>query len=325
MPNKLVNVGLHLQKLKIGEAPDLTKPLLEDNVKEPSVVKKATLKHITRIGVELTYAENRALFAVQKLLDDTAFRGNARPVKLSHGNPYKMTGGKPVLNVKISEYLDAYGVRKGRSYRHIQEYSVSGRRSALAALESLANKSFLLSYKRDVYHPKTKGKVLRSEQIETVDHLVDVKRMDRQLVITPSPILSDQHDTYYMILPENLYTGVVEEKQRSLVLFIEYLFYSYEKQRAGDKTSTYLITRHINTVAYAIGLGNLIETRQLKKLRDVLNSYYEFAAKKGYLRKYEIDAKGARYEEVDKLYINAKKMNALRKVQQKSSTPECKV
>jgi hypothetical protein len=326
MPNKLVNVGLHLQWLKFGEAEDPTKPHLGDNVKDDSVVKKARQKHITDIGVKLTYAENRALFAVQKLLDDTGFRGNARPVKLTNGNPYKMTGSRPVLEVKISEYLDAYGVRKGKSYRHIREYSVSGRKSALAALESLAKKSFLLAYTREVYDKKKRGVKSHRALVETVDHLVAVKRLKRQpLVITPSPILFDQYDTYYMILPADLYTGVVVDKQRSLVLFIEYLFYHYEKQRAGDKTSTYLITRHIETIAHAIGLGHLITSRQRGKLRATLSRYYELAVKEGYLRKYEVDAPGAKYALVDKLYINAAKMGRLRQVQEKSSTEESNI
>lgn len=70
----------------------------------------------------------------------------------------------------------------------------------------------------------------------------------------------------------------------------------------------------METIAYEIGLGNLIETRQMKKLRSILNEYYEFARQKGYLRKYEVDANGARHEHVDKLYINASAMAELRKV-----------
>ncbi len=289
MPNKLVNVGLHLQMLKFGSTPDPTKPSLEDNVKDVSVVAKARKYHLIRIGVELSYAENRALFAVQKLLDDTAFRGNARPVKLPHDNPYKMKGSQPVLDIKIADYLDAYGVKKKKTSRQKNEFSPQGRRSALDALESLARKSFLLVYEREVYHKTKKGEILRKELIETVDRLIVLKQADGRLVITPAPILFDQHDTYYMILPEDLYTGIVEEKQRSKVLFIEYLFYHHEKQRSSGGNKKYLITRQMETIGYAIGLGNLIETRQPKKLRSILNKYYEFARQQGYLRKYEVD------------------------------------
>ena len=314
MPNNLVNVGLHLQKLKFGSTPDPTKPSLEDNVKDVSVVAKARKHHLIRIGVELSYAENRALFAVQKLLDDTAFRGNARQVKLPHDNSYKMKGSQPVLDIKIAEYLDAYGVKKTKTSRHKNEFSAQGRRSALDALKSLASKSFLIVYEREVYAKNEPGKVLRKELIETVDRLIDLKQAAGRLVIIPSPILSDQHDTYYMILPADLYTGIVEEKQRSKVLFIEYLFYHHEKQRSSGINKKYLITRQMKTIGYAIGLGNLIETRQTKKLRSILNEYYGFAQQKGCLRKYEVDAEGARYERVDKLYINATTMSELRKV-----------
>ena len=225
-----------------------------------------------------------------------------------------MKGDQPVLDIKIADYLDAYGVKKKKTSRHKNEFSAKGRRSALNALKSLSSKSFLLVYEREVYAKKEPGKVLRIELIETVDRLINVKRQNGRLTIIPSPILSDQHDTYYMILPKDLYTGVVEEKQRSKVLFIEYLFYHHEKQRSSGGNQKYLITRQMETIGYAIGLGNLIETRQTKKLRSILNKYYEFARQKGYLRKYEIDAEGARYERVDKLYINAATMSALRKV-----------
>lgn len=314
MPNKLVRVGLHLQMLKFGPVYDPTKPTLDDNVKDIAVISKARQRHITHIGIELSYAENRALFAVQRLLDDTAFRGNTRPVKLSHGNPYKMKGNQPVLEVKIPEYLDAYGVKKKKSSRQKQEFSAKGRTSALAALESLAKKSFLLVYQRDVYDPKKQGRVLRSELIETVDKLFELKKANGRLTITPSPIMFDQEDTYYMILPADLYTAVVMDKQRSMLLFIEYLFYHYEKNRVGGGIKKYEFTRQMETIAEEIGLGNLISSRQWSKIRSILNEYYEFAKQKGYLIKYEIDVPGARYANVDKLQIKVSTMNTLRKV-----------
>ncbi|MCX6135904.1 MAG: hypothetical protein NTV54_00185 [Ignavibacteriales bacterium] len=314
MPNKLVNVGLHLQMLKFGSAPDPTKPTLEDNVKSAATITLARKQHLTEVGIELSYAENRALFAVQRLLDDTQFRGNARPKKAPHGNPYHIKGDIPVLEVKIVDYLSAYGVKKTKSARGKQEFSAQGRRSALAALKSLAGKRNILVYARNVYDPKREGEVLRADLIETVDTLMEITEGGGRLRIVPSPILFDQHDTYYMILPADLYAAVVKEKQRSRVLFIEYLFYHYEKQRSAGKTSKYLITRQMETIAYEIGLGNLIETRQMKKLRSILNEYYEFARQKGYLRKYEVNANGARHEHVDKLYINASAMSELRKV-----------
>ena len=314
MPNKTVNVGLHLEILKFGSAPDPTKPTLEDNVKGSAIVASARKNYITRVGVDLSYAENRALFAVQKLLDETGYRGNTRPLKLPHGNPYHSKESVPILNIKIAEYLAAYGVRKTRTARGKNEYSAQGRRSALAALESLAKKKCLLVYKREQYHESQKGRKDSTDLIEVVDNLITVKKAGGQLMIELSPILSDQHDTYYMSVPADLYTEVLTDRQKSKVLFIEYLFYHHEMQRRPGGTSAYLVTRQMETIAYAIGLGSLIETRQTKKLRAVLKEYYESAKQQGYLRKYEVDVKGARYETVDKLYINASTMAKLRKV-----------
>jgi hypothetical protein len=116
-----------------------------------------------------------------------------------------------------------------------------------------------------------------------------------------------------MILPADLYSQI-QRRQRSLLLFIEYLFYHYERQRRTGKARTYEVIRYFETLGYEIGLGNLIESRQLKQLRSTLNEYYKYAQSIGYLRRFVIDAPGARYEKVDKLYINATVMAKLRKV-----------
>jgi hypothetical protein len=316
MPNKLVRVTMHRQMLKFGPLPDSTRPQLVDTVTDKKVVEEALKHNITRIGVRLSYAENRALFAVQRILDNTGFKGNARSIPMAKGNPYKMRikQAQPLLDVSIAEYLEAYGDRKTKTSRQKQEYSVSGRRSALAALATLADKKFLLVYTRDVYHVKNQGQVVKTDIIETVDTLITIERQDGRIKIVPSPILYDQQDTYYMILPANLYTEVVLEQQKSLVLFIEYLFYHYAWQQRNGKTSKYIFTRQMDTVAAEIGREDLIDTRQRARLRKLLNGYYEFAKALGYLNKYEIDAPGARYAKVDRLHLRAAAMNKLRKI-----------
>ena len=128
-----------------------------------------------------------------------------RPVQRKHQAPETTTrksiphkGVYSVLNIKIAEYLAAYGVRKTRTARGKNEYSAQGRKSALAALESLAKKKCLLVYKREQYHESQKGRKDSTDLIEVVDNLITVKKAGGQLMIEPSPILSDQHDTYFM-------------------------------------------------------------------------------------------------------------------------------
>ena len=124
--NKQVRVSLHAEMQKFGSKPDPTKCSTEQS-----------------IGLDLSYTESRALFAVQKLLDPTIYKGNITPVELKDEG-YRYAGSIPQLVVTKSEYLEAYGVYKYKTTRNKLEYSGSERKTAIDALERLANNLFLL-------------------------------------------------------------------------------------------------------------------------------------------------------------------------------------
>jgi hypothetical protein len=62
------------------------------------------------MGLELSVAEDRALLAILKLLEETDYKGNGDPVRIvptDFGINQEVL--LPVLNISFSQYLDAYG------------------------------------------------------------------------------------------------------------------------------------------------------------------------------------------------------------------------
>ncbi len=122
--NSKVRVGLHATNVKFGE-----------------VRKDGTYN---KDGIELSLAEHKALFAIQKLLDKTNYEGNAPSVQLKDpDSPFKYLGKLPRITFTPGEYLEAFGLEKRQTKRGFMEYSSSERSAALDALGSQgASKEF---------------------------------------------------------------------------------------------------------------------------------------------------------------------------------------
>ena len=302
MPNKLVRVSIHIEQLKYGKVPDLQKPTLKDQLSNDAVLKQAESLNLDQIGLHLTYPENRALFAVQTLLDATDYKGNTAPISLNGSKDFPDT--VPSLDISTTDYLDAYGVKYKKSNRRKMEYSVPGRRSALAALDSLSKKRHLIVYERK-FEEQADGRTGNStiEMVSTL--LLDLKRDGRQLTITPNPILIDQIDTYFCWFPVDLFTALVPSSDRTKALFAQYLLFLFEMERRKGKNSKYTVRRQSDSLAYAVRLDALITARQRTRLRDLLNELYAFGASIKFLRKYEVDVDGTSVAKVDVLHLNA--------------------
>ena len=79
MRSEHIRVTMHSTLQKIGRRPDPKVPALSDQLHDPDLPAEAAANHIKVIGLPLTYAQERALHAVQILLDDTDYEGNAPP------------------------------------------------------------------------------------------------------------------------------------------------------------------------------------------------------------------------------------------------------
>ena len=309
MPNNLIRVGLHAELLKFGVKPDPTKPELNDRLVDPVARNTALSSGITEIGYDLSFGEARGLFAVQCLLDETDYEGNQPPSRLPSCNGYQYSGDLPRLKVSIADYLHAYGVTRKTSSRGKIEFTTGGREAALDALESLADRNFLHAYDRTVY---SGGKAVR-QRVEAVGSLVRVDQSGGELTITPSPVLVDQVDTYFAWKPVDLYTKVLDGKDQTKALFIEYLLYLFEMNRRGGEKAVYIVRRQMEVIAYALRMDALLNTRQEKRIRRKLNQLYDYAVKIGYLKGYAVDVPGAKVKKLDRLHLDSATFHAMRK------------
>ena len=260
----LIKVSAHLEQLKFGKAADAT------------------------FGIELSYSQSRALFAVQKLLDGTGYVGNAKPVRLD-----SYDSDIPVLKIRTRDYLNAYGVRRHVTKRGKLEYSGEGRRVAIAALRSLANNDFHLVYMRKLKKQKT--------QIDTAMPLIALNEAKSRLTIAPAPILIDQIQDYYILKPDNLY----DTADRTTLLLIEYLLYHMARKKVRKKDL--VVVEQPETIAGKLRLHRLIEERKPGELRQRLNACYQIAKELGYLSSYLTDQPGVKVKKVDVLELKTQK------------------
>jgi hypothetical protein len=275
--NKQIRVSLHAEMQKFGTKPDPTQAIDRS------------------IGLDLTYTEARALFAVQKMLDETNYKGNTTPVSFKDEKDWMYNGQLPCLKISTSEYLDAYGVVKHKTKRNKMEYSGSERTTATDALSRLAGKEFYFQYERIIWG-KNRGS--RAEQsIEVASPIILLEKDPTGTYrITPSPILVDQIDTYFVRKPVDLY-----EQPADSILFLEYLLVQSEQKRRTRRES--VIRMDPETLAYKLRLDKFIEKRQWKRIRSKLNSLYSLAKDIGYLDGYSIEQEGKKIEKVDVLTL----------------------
>jgi len=297
--NNLVRVSLHAEMQKFGKRYDPRKPLITDMVERDDVKTTMGEKNIQTIGLDLSYSENRALFAVQKLLSDTDYKGNTKPLSIQHME-------LPGMEIKISDYLKAYGVKKYKTGRGKMEFSGTERKTAIKALTELTGRHFLFAYDRTNWGKKGAQTQERVEMVSPV--IMARKENSRHLSLYPSPVLMDQINTYFVWMPSDLFERA--GKDQTAVLFIEYLLCQAEqKRRSGRK---YVIDLAPETLARVLRLDSLISTRQWNRVRDKLNNLYNVGKEIGYIEEYSVALPGVRVREVDRLCLNKKAIDGLR-------------
>jgi hypothetical protein len=317
MASEPFRLTLHSVALRLGHKPDPTKPALADSVHDPSLARQIQAENIETIGFRLSYAQERALHALCVLLDRTDYKGNA-PSTASPHSRYHFNGSLPVMQMKVSKFLAAYGVKKYQTKRGYAEYSRPARTVAVAALNDLAENRFLLMYSKSV-----NAKSRKMVPIEAVAPLVTLNWSSggRQVTITPNPVLVDQFDSYYVLVPEDLFQQI-PGTDSVMVRFILFLFYHAEmKRRAARKKVTSLEIRlSPDTIAWNLRLDSLIRSRKKTELRRRLNELYAYGVAAGYLVSYDIDQPATNKRTVDILRLNTEKFKYLVPKRAKSGT-----
>lgn len=182
-----VKVGLHPEQLKFGKRPEDQARIfaeLKSNIK-----KDAESFDVEVVGIENTKAQNRALFAIQTLLDEKNYKGNL-PSKKIRSYAFKKKIELPIIKFTPAQYLKAYGVKKYKSARGKSEFCCNEREIAKQALLDLASKRFLLIYERKYYVEVNKRRIEEQfDIIRTVSPLIKIiegykalKRQEREAV-----------------------------------------------------------------------------------------------------------------------------------------------
>jgi hypothetical protein len=303
MASENMRVTVHSEALKFGRVPDPKRPTLNDQIKDSSLVNEAARHGITGVGYRLSFAQNKSLTVVQRLLDETDYKGNGVPRRFSRGSTYQFKGALPVIEIKTSEYLELYGVKRMRSGGK-SIFSPQPRRVAINALKDLAENKHLLVYEKSI-NPKGKKMVT----IEAIAPLINLEWINkgRRVRIIPNPILVDHIDSYYILKPVDLHQAV-PDKDAVKVRFLEYLMYhGLQKQKGNVKgqVQSNEIRVEIETIAAWLRLDGLVTARKKSELRKRLNELYEFGVASGYLESYDVDQPATKRRTVDVLRLSS--------------------
>jgi len=258
---------------------------------------------ITVSGLDLSVTEDKALSALQILLDQTGYRGNL-PGEEIDSERYHWRGTLPRLEVSFSDYYEAYGLTRSG------DGSYKGHQAdlALEALHSLASEPRAIFYER----PKHKGgkrlsdliriksPVIRiteittwqdlepeeAEEIRTGQDVLDKQRA-AGLLIEFAPLVVDQIQDFYLLKPTTLHREIQDHLgqrrySRSVSLFIEWLM--------TKNTATVKIRK--NLLAERLRLANLIEQRHWLRLDQRLQEAIQTASQLGWLLSYQEDPPG---------------------------------
>lgn len=318
----LVKISLHSELQKFNKKPDQYYNSVVDSVSDQRV-KEAVIKYeIQVIGIDNTQSQNRALFAIQKLLNETNYKGNIAGKRLNGHNSFSFDGYLPSLKFTPAQYLDAYGVTKYKTSRGKQEFSGEERRVALKALKDLHDKKYLLNYTRKYWITNEKGKKEeRYDLIQTVRSLINVtkgyKALTRQekirieqakndnddelyeklkvISVEPSPILVDQVDSYFILKPANLYQEATlalnsfgfSKPTKYAFAFLEWLIVEAELKRR-NRTGNIIVIKP-ESLAYKLRLDKYWNNRQYRYVDNMFRNSLKTAKIMSYVLSYKFD------------------------------------
>lgn len=353
-PVLLVKASLHTEKQKFGKKQGSAQRSLFEFLDLETRNKAVEYGIQDVIGIDLTQAQGQALFAIQRLLQETDYRGNLPSEYLDGNNRWKFRGELPVLKFSPAQYLEAFGVTKYETARGKHEFSGEERKDALRALIDLVKKQHIFVYKRVYWEKDKKGKDQeRVDRIETIDTLIKImqgwealtKQEDRILdsgkatqgtddklkviAISPCPILVDQVDRYFVPKPATCYQEIkllVGYTSKYVYRFVDFLLTEVAQREITSKgkgNRNWIIERSPEALAYTLRMDAWIKNKQWKQIRGSLKKCYETAQSLGYLTGYEVDIAG-KTTTLDRLILNPEKFRRMREIEEERKQFEAK-
>jgi len=329
----LIKVGLHVEQQKF-------RPGKEEEDRQLALFKERNLAYsFDVIGLDLTIPQSRALLAVQRLLDETGYKGNVDGIEKDGYDESKFRGYVPRLKITTAQYLEAYGVDKVKTGRDKLEYSGKERMLALEALEQIAIKQYKFYYERQYWIKTAKGREeKRIDLIITVSPLIKMyiwykglteaeaeevksgrltQAGDKKLhsiLIEPAPILIDQINKYFLLKPFSLYQDIkrLKDGRYSVYIprFIEWLMKQEEMKRRKRDHNINIKIRY-KELARTLRMDSWIKSRHWTEIKKKLLECYQIAKELGYISGFKIEA-GKYYKGVDEFILNLDKFPHLK-------------
>jgi hypothetical protein len=212
---------MHAELQKFGRDREGTRQLaLLTGIEEPEVA--GAVAEVT--GLALSVAEDRALSAIQILLDRTGYRGNVPGPGEERSEAFSWKGTLPRLAFSWEDYHQAYGLQPDRQGQYRGKAALEAR----AALESLAEPR-RITYRRPRFVGHGKGRKKVFDVIVAHKPLVEITKGYKgltgpeadavaagagrpsrvtRLLVEVSPLLLDQLDTFHLLKPEGLHQEI---------------------------------------------------------------------------------------------------------------------
>lgn len=339
--NRLIKVSKPAELQKFGKKPSLKNYSLFDSALEQSDEETRKLldqNQIYVVGVDNTIAQNKALFAIQKLLDATGYKGNVKGNTLTgDDNSFKFSGYLPKIRFTPGQYLEAFGVGKYKTNRGKYEYFSNERSEAFKALRDLMEKRYFFYYTKRYVKD---GKEL-FDVIKTVRNLIEIRegyealeKYEKDILISgeannaieeklthitvePCPILVEEINSQFYLKPANFYQEIkllVGKTSKYVPLFIEYLITKTHKKEYRTKDTDWILELNYETIAYNLRMDKLIESRQAKRVKNELEKCYKIAKQLGYLIDYKT-IMGSTME-LEQLILNPQKFKRVNEIKE---------
>lgn len=319
---------VHLERLKYGKRPST-------NQAENQFFDSTQLTETDVIGLNLDKKHQHALNAIQKMLYDTRFLGNAQGTELDGANSFKFRGYLPRIRFTRAEYLDAYGVKRFKTARDKWEFGGKESTEAMSALYDLAKQSYIIVGKR-IYFENNVEKVDRYQTCSPIIKICEgweglSKKEDRDLdnnfespgarkkhkgfLVEPCPLLVDQVSSHFVIKPANMYQEIklkTANASKYTYTFIDWILNAATLKRRKSPKGTWPDTLEVSreALAYQLRLEAYIKARYWKRIDEIIQKCIQHAITLNWITKHE-QVEGKTVEKLDRFVLNHRKFDAI--------------
>ena len=302
----LVKVGTQVEKQKFGRLDERQLNLFRD---EKGIERVEISKRI--LGFDFDAGMNRALFALQKILTGNNYEGTIK-APMIRKSIFGTDLQTPAVYMTLGEYFEAYGLKKYQKAGGKTVYPGMEAQNALENLYRLAKKDFRIfrvlpeedGSKRILEEITSIIKIIKDHRglsdTEAEEIIAGKNDKSSGFIWQAHPILGFQARTYHILKPPDHYDRIKTAAGKATKYPCRFIDWLYVKERdlygrllkkhqhpynTGSDDEWSFDIPEKNLIGY-MRLDHYLETRNKKKIRQILNRCYSAAIKYGLLRGY---------------------------------------